>query len=115
MIRVLVMVAALGCNSHGKEHAAGVSSDDPAHPVVLHLTPTSIEIDGKTGKHTFQLESEKPSPALVKPAVDKILEAGGKDGITVWGRYAAPDVWNALAPSFAQVPTTICLRDGANC
>ncbi len=51
----------------------------------------------------------------MKPVVERILEAGGKDGVTVWGRYAAPEVWNALAPSFSDIPTTICLRDGANC
>ncbi|CAN5569800.1 hypothetical protein BH11MYX1_BH11MYX1_51540 [soil metagenome] len=115
MIRALVILAALGCHSHDQDHAASVTIDDPVHPVVLHLTPTSIEIDGKTGKHTFELESEKPSAELVRPVVDKILEAGGTQGITVWGRYAAPDVWNALAPAFSEVPTTICLRDGANC
>jgi len=113
-MRLLILVAALGCNSHDKGAAVGASSDD-GHTVTLRLSPTSIDVEGKAGKHTFQLESGKPTPALVKPVIDEILATGGKNGVTVWGRYDAPDVWNALAPALSDVPTTICLRDGANC
>lgn len=113
MIRLLAVVAALGCNAKDKDHAVGVSKGDrPA--VILHLAPDAIEVEGKNGKHTFQIESE-PTPALVKPVVDAIMEAGGKDGIQIWGRYAAPDVYKALQPGLDSVPTTVCLRDGNNC
>lgn len=113
-MRLLILVAALGCNSTTKAPPPGVSSGD-GHTVTLRLSPTAIDVEGKAGKHTFQLQSEKPTPALVKPVIDEILATGGKNGITVWGRYDAPDVWNALAPALYDVPTTICLRDGANC
>jgi len=114
-VRALLFVAMLACNSHDKGGAAGVSSSTEGHPVTLRLTPKTVELEHKAGKHTFQIDSAKPTPALVKPIVDEIFANNGKQGVTIWGRYDAPDVWNALAPSFYDVPTTICLRDGTNC
>lgn len=114
-MRALLLVALLACNSHDKSNAPGVSSSSSVNPVTLRLTPTSVELDHKGGKHTYQIESATPTPALVKPIVDEIFATGGKDGVTIWGRYDAPDVWNAIAPSLHDVPTRICLRDGNNC
>jgi hypothetical protein len=114
-VRALLWVAMLACNSHDKGNAPGVSSSGDGNPVTLRLTPTSVELEHKAGKHTFQIESEKPTPALVKPIIDEIFATGGKGGVTIWGRYDAPDVWNALAPSLYDVPTRICLRNGDNC
>ena len=114
-MRALLFIAMLACNSHDPGNMPGVSSSSHGNPVTLRLTPTSVELEHKAGKHTFQIESAKPSPALVKPIVDEIFATGGKDGVTIWGRYDAPDVWNALAPSLEDVPTRICLRDGTNC
>jgi hypothetical protein len=113
VIRSLVLIAVLGCHGHDKDkdkdsdNGSGLAAGGDAHPVVLHLTRSSIEVAAKTGKHTFQLETDTPSAQLVKPVVDAIFAAGGKDGVTVWGRYEAPDVWNALAPALSDVPTTI--------
>lgn len=112
MIRVLAIVAALGCNAKDKDHAVGIDRAKP--PVVLHLTPDAIEVEGKNGKHTFQIESQ-PTPELLKPVVDAIMGAGGEGGIQIWGRYDAPDVYKALQPGLYNVPTTVCLRDGNNC
>jgi hypothetical protein len=114
-VRALLLIAMLACNSHDQNNVPGVSSSSHGNPVTLRLTPTSVELEHKAGKHTFQIESPKPSAALVKPIVDEIFATGGKNGVTIWGRYDAPDVWNALAPSLYDVPTRICLRDGANC
>jgi len=132
-MRTLLLIALVACSSHDKDtkdnkdtkdhqdkaaavtdpSASGAPSAD--HPVTLHLTPKSVEVKTKAGAHTFQIESAQPTPELVKPIVDEIFANNGKAGITVWGRYDAPDVWAALAPSFYEVPTTICLRDGSNC
>jgi hypothetical protein len=138
---LLLTIALVACSSHDKDSkdpkeskeskdhkgsaaagAAGAAADPPSsgapsadHPVTLHLTTKSVELKSKAGSHTFQVESAKPTPELVQPIVDEIFAAGGKGGITVWGRYEAPDVWNALAPALYDVPTTICLRDGSNC
>jgi hypothetical protein len=116
MIRVLALVAALGCQNADKEQGAGIAAP-ASHPVVLRLAPDAIEVEGKHGKHTFKLEAA-PSPAVVKPVIEMInTEAGsGEDArVVIWGRYDAPDLYNALAPQLGDVPTTICLRDGANC
>ncbi|MEO8846093.1 MAG: hypothetical protein ABI591_12125 [Kofleriaceae bacterium] len=114
-MRALVFVALLACNSHDTGNAPGMSSSEDGNPVTLRLTPSSVELEHKAGKHTFQLESEKPTPGLVKPIIDEIFANGGKGGVTIWGRYDAPDVWNALAPALYDVPTRICLRNGDNC
>jgi hypothetical protein len=131
MRTLLLMIALVACNSHDKDSkdpkdhkdkgsaavadpsSSGAPSAD--HPVTLHLTAKSVELKTKADTHTFQIDSAQPTPELVKPIVDAIFAAGGKGGVTVWGRYEAPDVWNALAPSLYDVPTTICLRDGTNC
>ncbi|HEY0250811.1 MAG TPA: hypothetical protein VGC41_04760 [Kofleriaceae bacterium] len=112
-MRLLALVVAIGCSSHDKTASVGVDTDS-GHPVTLHLTLETIEVESKTGKHTFHIESH-PNAELVKPVVDDIMSRGGKAGVTVWGRYDAPDVWNALAPALSEVPTTICRRDGDNC
>jgi hypothetical protein len=126
------MIALVACSSHDKDSkdtkdhkdkGSAAAAADPSssgapsadHPVTLHLTAKSVELKSKAGSHTFQIDSAQPTPELVKPIVDEIFAAGGKGGVTVWGRYEAPDVWNALAPSLYDVPTTICLRDGSNC
>jgi hypothetical protein len=114
-MRALLLIVMVACSSHDSGNAPGASSSTNGNPVTLRLTPTSVELEHKAGKHTFQIDSPKPSPALVKPIVDEIFANGGKNGVTIWGRYDAPDVWNALAPSLEDVPTRICLRDGDNC
>ena len=114
-MRALVLIAMIACNSHDKTNEVGITSSSSHGKVTLRLTPTAVELEHKKGKHTFQLETSKPTPGVVKPIVDEIMASGGKDGVTVWGRYEAPDVWNALAPALYDVPTTICLRDGGNC
>lgn len=112
-MRVLALIIAFGCSSHDKATSVGVDTDN-GHPVTIRLTVDEVEVEGKNGKHTFKIESH-PTPELVKPVIDDIMARGGKAGITVWGRYDAPEVWNALAPTLNEVPTTICQRDGNNC
>lgn len=111
MIRLLAIVAALGCQNADKDRGPGVTAES-SHQVVLRLAADAIELEGKDGKHTFKLEGA-PTPALVQPVVAKIKAEGGT--VVIWGRYDAPDVYNALAPALSDIPTTICLRDGANC
>lgn len=111
MIRVLALVAALGCQNADKDRGPGIAAE-ANHQVVVRLAADAIEVEGKAGKHTFKLEAA-PSPAVVKPVVDAIKANG--DTVVIWGRYDAPDVYNALAPALSEIPTTICLRDGANC
>ncbi|MFT3698225.1 MAG: hypothetical protein QM831_34100 [Kofleriaceae bacterium] len=112
-MRIVALIMAIGCSSHDKATSIGVDTDS-GHPVTIHLTVDAVEVDSKNGKHTFKLESH-PTVELVKPVVDEIMARGGKDGVTVWGRYDAPEVWNALSPALNEVPTTICHRDGNNC
>ena len=57
VIRVLAIVAALGCQNADKDRGAGIRTGEPA--VVLRLTPDAIEVEGKPGKHTFQLEARR--------------------------------------------------------
>lgn len=117
-MRALLIVVAFACNTHDKDKPAGVSVyNDDGHPVTLRLKPDVVELEqNKSGKkQTFKIGPGDTSPATLKPIVDAVWAADGKKGITVWGRYDAPDLWNSLFPSFEGVPTTICLRDGNNC
>ena len=116
MIRVLALVAAFGCQNADKDRGAGIAAP-ASQSVVLRLAPDAIEVEGKHGKHTFKLETA-PSSAVVKPVVDMIkTEVGSGEGanVVIWGRYDAPEIYNALAGELSDIPTTICLRDGANC
>jgi hypothetical protein len=116
VIRILAIVAAFGCQNADKDHGAGIAAP-ASHAVVLRLAPDAIEVEGKHGKHTFKLEAA-PSAAVVKPVIEMIkTEAGSGEGasVVIWGRYDAPEIYNALAGELSDIPTTICLRDGANC
>jgi hypothetical protein len=111
VIRLLAIAAAFGCQNGDKDRGPGVYAES-THQVVLRLAPDAIELEGKDGKHTYKLDGA-PTPALVQPVVDKIKAEGGT--VVIWGRYDSPEVYNALAPALSDIPTTICLRDGANC
>jgi hypothetical protein len=80
--------------------------------VTIRLTSTSIAIDhGKT----YEV-AEAATPESVQPAVDDIFARGGNTGgVIIWGRYEAPQVFEAVMPALRDVPTVICQRDGANC
>jgi hypothetical protein len=89
-------------------HALEIALRPPA--IAIHLTSSSIAIDhGKT----YQVA---PTPEAVQPALADILAQGGATGgVIIWGRYEAPEMYEAIMPALHDVPTVICQRDGANC
>ena len=53
----------------------------------------------------------------MKPVIEMIKGGRQRQGrsVVIWGRYDAPEMFKALAGELCEVPTTICLRNGANC